>query len=265
MPSVPRVRRSALASLIPFLLASSDGLSEDRAPEPVTAYRECVVAYALRFPKTPAYTGHALLLEWHYLNDNIALAAPDKWNGAQLPGMQRIPQQEFQGFGSWARCHWVPMEDFKVDTRLQPMFKLHGSSNWQDSKGGPMLIMGGNKAQEIRLHPILTFYAEQFEEYLRRGGTRLMVIGYGFKDMHINDAIARAVNERRLQMFIVDPQGSDLARSLNPTRRGGQIQVGTSLEELFERSLIGASRRALGEIFGGDAVEHSKVQRFFSD
>jgi hypothetical protein len=88
-----------------------------------------------------------------------------------------------------------------------------------------------------------------------------MVIGYGFRDAHINDTIIRNANEHGLQMF-VGSAGSDLARSLNPTRRVGHLAVGMSLEEVFERGLIGASRRPLREIFGADMVEHGKVRRF---
>ena len=91
-----------------------------------------------------------------------------------------------------------------------------------------------------------------------------MVIGYGFRDEHINQVITSAVDTAGLRMFIIAPQGSDLARSLNPTRQPGHIQVGTSLEEVFERSLTGASRRGLHDIFGGDTAEFNKVHRFFS-
>jgi hypothetical protein len=89
-----------------------------------------------------------------------------------------------------------------------------------------------------------------------------MVIGYGFRDTHINEVIMRAVNVRGVKMFVIDPQGGDLARTVNPTHRA-PIRVGTGLEETFEHGLIGASRRSLREIFGGDSIEHNKVMRFF--
>ena len=66
-------------------------------------------------------------------------------------------------------------------------------------------------------------------------------------------------------MFVIDPLGGGLADSLNRTRKPGQIICGTDLESLFERSLIGASRRGLGETFNHDVAEHDKVMRFFDD
>ena len=36
--------------------------------------------------------------------------------------------------------------------------------------------------------------------------TKLMVIGYGFKDRHINEAIAKAVKDSNLRIYILNPQ-----------------------------------------------------------
>jgi hypothetical protein len=58
-------------------------------------------------------------------------------------------------------------------------------------------------------HPILWRYQQEFDAYLGRPGARLMVIGYGYNDSHINDAIGRAV-ERGLKLFIVDPLGMEV-------------------------------------------------------
>lgn len=201
-----------------------------------------------------------VLVEQCYLNDNIALAGVGGWAGPQLPGMKRIRSDDALNANSWARSTWVPLpeNEFVERPRHQPFFKLHGSSNWRDPNGGPMLVMGGAKAAEIGQHTILRWYAEKFEEYLSRGGTRLMVIGYGFRDAHINALIEGAINSG-LKMFIIAPEGAEIAMRLNPTRAPGLITVSTGLEEMVQRSLVGASRRLLREIFGGDTAEHSKV------
>ena len=209
-----------------------------------------------------------LLLEHHYKdNHDMALTTQGRLNGIQLPGMRRIPHGEALYGNSWARSTWVPLQDaeYRIEPRAQPYFKLHGSSSWRNADGGPLLVMGGQKPREIRLHSVLSRYAHEFDEHLRRGNVKLMIIGYGFRDAHINAVITNGVENHGLRMFIVSPQGSDLARSLNQTRERGQIIVGTQLEEIFERSLIGASRRPLRDTFGGDTVEFNKVQRFFGD
>lgn len=139
---------------------------------------------------------------------------------------------------------------------------MHGSTNWRTAHGGSMLIVGTAKIRAIQSDRLLSSYAQAFDEYLARPTARLMVIGYGFHDSHINESLMRAANTG-MRMFVVDPQGSDLARSLNRTRKSGMIAVGIPEEDLFEQCLIGASRRTLREIFGADVVEQKKLQRFF--
>ena len=205
-----------------------------------------------------------VLLEHYYINDNISLIGKKKWAGAQLPGMRRVPAKEAMHSASWARSSWHPEKEdaFKVEPTCQPIFKLHGSSNWRHADGRPMLIMGGAKAREIGQTPILNWYAQVFEDCLSQQPSRLMAIGYGFRDGHINAAIGRAV-ERGLKLFVIAPEGAELARRINPTRDRAAIAVPTPLESMLEASLIGASRRPLRDIFGGDTAEHNKVMRFF--
>jgi len=83
---------------------------------------------------------------------------------------------------------------FSINANHQPYIKLHGSSNWFDTfNGQPMLVIGGNKPEVIARHPILKWNHEQFRAYLSKPDTRLMVIGYRFRDEHINNAISQAV------------------------------------------------------------------------
>ena len=110
-----------------------------------------------------------------------------------------------------------------------------------------MLVMGGNKMREIGASPILARYHQIFEERLCRADSRLMVIGYGFRDSHINEVIMRAINDQGIKMFVIAPEGGELACVANPTNTH-PIRVGTNLEAAFERGLMGASRRPLRDI-----------------
>lgn len=206
-----------------------------------------------------------VLLEHHYATSNIGLIGARRWNGPEMPGMQRTPPPDPMHASSWSRSTWtpVPEADFRANSRFQPIYKLHGSSNWARSDGQHLLIMGGAKAREIGQTPILNWYAKVFEDSLAAENVRLMVIGYGFRDEHINTAITRGV-ERGLKLFIVAPEGAEIARRQNSTRAPGQIPAPTPLEAMIEQSLIGASRRSLRETFGHDDAEFAKVMRFFS-
>lgn len=203
-----------------------------------------------------------LLLERHYLNENIQLSQPRKWHGWQVPGIKPFNPTS-QGFDPTPAPARVQMPDdppnFREQPGMQPYYKLHGSTNWIGGRDGHarLLIMGGNKALEINQYPLLAWYHRQFDEYLARS-TRLMVIGYSFSDQHINQAIINATDKGTLRLFIIDPQGVDVLNKQDPRH----IQVPTDLMGL-NPYIIGASRRSLITTFSSDRVEYGRLMRFF--
>ncbi len=205
-----------------------------------------------------------LLLERHYIDTSIFMSSSRRWNCVDIPGMIPIHNPEAQDQNSWFHRSWKPKSpnEFSVASGSQPYFKLHGSSNWLEDNGGPMLIIGGNKTQEIARSWVLAKYHQFFSEYICRSDARLMVIGYGFRDSHINDVIMQAI-DRGMKMFVIAPEGGDIARQTNPTHTAA-IRVGTNLEAAFEKGLIGASRRSLRDIFSSDTIENEKVMRFIN-
>jgi hypothetical protein len=198
-----------------------------------------------------------LLIELQY-EDHVLLASNTRWGGLQKPGMIPIHDPALTGIGDKHRRRWKPAEPpFTVDARLQPYFKIHGSSNWFTDDGRNLLVMGGNKDFMIREHQVLSWYYDQFRSYLLRPETRLMVIGYSFSDQHINDVIVEAWRGGSLRgMFLVDPAGR---ATLNPT---WHLPVGihSGLEDIPS---LGGSTRLLSRTFGGDGFSHQELVRFF--
>ena len=109
--------------------------------------------------------------------------------------------------------------------------------------------MGGNKPTTMRRHPILTWSAAKFLELLSKPGARLMIIGYGFRDNHINQLIYDAWHKsnRTLTMFIVHPDGREILTKINATY-GKPIYVPEPLEEIMAYD----STRSLHTTFGGN-------------
>ena len=209
-----------------------------------------------------------VLIERQYHGDDRAFTHHPKFSkGPSLPGMQHDSQSGRPGRGGWAQDTWTPMTEpeqgFTVEPDMQPFFKLHGSSNWRRSSGDDLLIIGGNKLGAIELNPILRWYHKMFEYHLYQPDTRLMVIGYGFRDQHINAVIQKGV-ETGTKFFVVDPHGSNLAASIGRQPAGSIQGPLTDLEAAFRNGLIGASRRSLRSIFSDNDVEFGKVQSFFS-
>ena len=72
-----------------------------------------------------------LLLERHYLDGNVELSSYRQWGGWDIPGMKPVTPIP-TGRNNLGK--WTPDPTrFNVSPRLQPYFKLHGSSNWIDS------------------------------------------------------------------------------------------------------------------------------------
>lgn len=198
------------------------------------------------------------LLESHYLNSgNIELADFARWQGAQLPGIKRRPT-EYLGVAARNVAWCEPSGDHTISARLQPYFKLHGSSNWEVAAGKRLIIAGGQKTFGIHQFPVLEWYKEQFASYLSKPNTKLMVIGYGFSDKHINDAIEAAASAGQLQLLIIDTRGLD---AMSPPNRGA-IGGPSPLQQALTPHVRQIHTRYLPEIFGNN-VAHGDLLEFF--
>jgi SIR2-like domain len=189
-----------------------------------------------------------LLFERHFHGLDLALAQPKKWFDWERPGIQALADDNHGYPPDVGKIRWTPRDPtFTLNQSSLPYFKLHGSWNWWSRDGEQMLIMGGNKVSAVERNPLLKWYHEQFEAYLSEPGSRLMVIGYGFADPHINETIARAANANpALSLFQVHPRG----RAVIP-------------DPLKEIADAGTSTRLLSETFAGDEAERRKIMRFF--
>ncbi len=185
-----------------------------------------------------------------------------RWSGYAMPGMiPRVPHP-MSPVVRWCGGY-CPDPSGSVtlpDARTQPIYKLHGSSNWVDDANGRLIIMGGQKTTAIRGSNVLRAYAQEFERRLSEPGTRLMIIGYGFADGHITSAIERAAAAGGLETYIIDPWGSEA-----PDPMKGMVNVirPAAPVNAIQSSLIGASRRGLSTIFAGNVIERGRVLRFF--
>lgn len=87
--------------------------------------------------------------------------------------------------------------------------KLHGSQKWITSDGKDTKILGINKAEVIEKIPLLKWYFELFQQALFRNDVRLVVIGYSFRDRHINEQVIKAINEHNLKLFVISTENPE--------------------------------------------------------
>jgi hypothetical protein len=205
------------------------------------------------------------LLEAQYFEPptRLSLTGRRKWLGGDLPGTEIIPDPSRSGLFDPLTVRRRPKaspQNSAIDPQYQPYFKLHGSTNWVDPDGGRLVVMGGNKPTTLRQHPVLMWYATKFLEYLSRPNARLMVVGYGFRDNHINQIIHDAwiKGAKTLSMFIVGPDGRDILRKVNPTY-GKPIYVPGPLEEI---TIYDSTRPLPATFSGNDPGEHGLLIRY---
>ena len=201
-----------------------------------------------------------LLLERHYLTQHMILSrSQGKVAGGEIPGMRPTVPSQHYGDDLPFHTNWFQMDQpFVVSTNVQPYFKLHGSTNWFSPNGEQLIVMGGDKPSTIMRHPILNWYAEKFLEALSKPAARLTVIGYGFRDKHINLMLQQGWERSQFPMMIVGPEGREILRKVNPTYNKPPYFPGP-LEQIHTVD----STRGLGETFGPDGqLELRKLYRF---
>jgi len=197
-----------------------------------------------------------LLLEMHYLDVNVSAHSMNRFTKAYMPAMHEMPDPG-RILKDWLKVRWKPAAaevGKPLAARMQPYVKLHGSAGWLDANNEPILVMGGNKAGMIATSGILQWYLQLFEEFLSRTATRLVVIGYGFGDQHINEAIC-AAGSGELKMSIIDPLGEDVIKNA-PSRFNNEDR-----DQLF--GLVrGEETQTLGKIFDGSGSALNRLRRF---
>lgn len=197
------------------------------------------------------------LLELQYNTDHFNRWSDGRWRSMYSPGIEPL---KLGGSNVAPPGLFQPgSNDYQLDRNRQPYFKLHGSSNWRTGDS-TLLIMGGNKGPDIEKNFLLRSYRDRMVSMLCKSDTRLVVIGYGFRDQHINEIIARGVTAGA-KLFIVDALGVDVLDKA-PLLQMPEGLV--SFRGTVFKSVMGASRRNLQETFSTDHVERAKVERFLT-
>ena len=94
------------------------------------------------------------------------------------------------------------------------LIKLHGSCNWISSDGTENIVIGKGKKEQIQKEPLLRYYSEVFKMALSHDQRRLLIIGYGFGDEHINRILAEAVRDYELKIYIISPDPPSVVSTL---------------------------------------------------
>lgn len=85
--------------------------------------------------------------------------------------------------------------------------KLHGSFGWSSLGKHTELVIGTQKEGLIGTDPLLKWYFDLFQSVIAQGKKKLLIIGYGFRDTHINKILLEGVQKHGLRIYIVSTKG----------------------------------------------------------
>lgn len=226
------------------------------APYPVNVYKvqEMIAAFAGSEAEPGFFftLNQDLFIERHYYNGERP----------NLPGIRPSMDWFTTHFRGPVQAHEhvaLPSADSLGDERTllgRARFyylKLHGSSNWRSADGSQRMVIGQGKETQIGKEPLLSKYFETFARVLREGNRRLLIIGYGFRDVHVNKILAEAIGNHGLRLFLMAPDApASVCNALQSDELGKQIWSG--LGGYFQYPLL--------RMFPGDQSETAEWQAF---
>jgi hypothetical protein len=173
-----------------------------------------------------------------------------------LPGLQRRPNQRLftTDLGRYSDAFVMqPLPSVSAGMPLGGAFnviKLHGSFNWRTPDGRNAMIIGTEKTAQIAAFPLLGLYWQIFRAVLQAGNVRLMAVGYGFGDEHVNAVVADAVENYGLRVFIWDTAPNLVERVL-AAPHGARIWKG----------VLSTASRSMIEVFPSNQAETAEYRR----
>lgn len=137
------------------------------------------------------------------------------------------------------------------------LIKLHGSYNWISSDGTQKMVIGRGKTEQIQKEPLLKYYFEIFENVLSQNERRLLIIGYGFGDNHINRIISNAMKNYGLRIYVISPYKPEDFKEKLCEKPGPGINIWKGISGYFQYSLK--------EIFSEDTRKNKAIKQHFYD
>lgn len=108
--------------------------------------------------------------------------------------------------------------------------KLHGSMNWKRNDGSRVMISGADKESKILTEPRLAGLWGCFKDQCLKEGVKILCIGYGFGDPHINGVISEALAKKNAELVIISPDS--LKSRMWMTDKASQKIPDINLEQL---------------------------------
>lgn len=180
------------------------------------------------------------------LNQDLFMERHWNWGSPGVPRIGRF-QNDFRS-QSFSDNDFVQLPGDDAETHLLKglednagihYIKLHGSYGWKSSDGANQLVVGTSKEALIQKEPLLCTYFELFQSVIKEGGKKVLIIGYGFRDTHINAALLDGVQNHGLEIYILTPGGiADMRRNMENGHYYALDILTKGLKSYFQKSLL---------------------------
>lgn len=177
------------------------------------------------------------------------------WNSLAMPRLLHTPIWDFE------RENFVKTPDEENLDFIQDLstygnllyVKLHGSYGWLSSSGENQMVIGGEKLEYINKEPLLKWYFNIFKKVIEQDNKKIVIIGYGFNDSHINDIFVEGAEKHNLKFYIINPS------SPAQFREKMQDKLRNKKFTIFWKALSGYFPHSLKDIFPHDQHQHPTV------
>jgi hypothetical protein len=153
------------------------------------------------------------------------------------------------------------IRELKEQLDCVPYVKLHGSSNFETEDGSEIMILGGEKEEQIQETPLMNFYFKILRDKLFSPNSRILIVGHSLSDVHINKIIFEAIEKYRLRFYLWTPENvdalKDRLRSLEKEYKFGYT------EELWKQGYISENHTSLKEMLTGDMSSLETIEEEF--
>ena len=175
-----------------------------------------------------------------------------KW-GYRSPGAPWFKQELYSGHqGEFTSSDFIIVPSVDVEQKIKSAIdnhqgttyiKLHGSYGWRTADGTNSMIVGTNKEEDIEGIPILRAYFDIFRKVIAEGNKKILIIGYGFADQHINRILLKGIKEHGLKLHLIT--------TMSPKDLHNHFQFGHYYAAEIEEGIERYYQNPLSEIFTG--------------
>jgi len=145
------------------------------------------------------------------LNQDLLL---ERRLGHRVVGVPAFPQEFYQFGGKleFKNNFFVTLPKENIDSAIENSIKnhagihyikLHGSYGWKSFDGSNQMVIGKSKWESIKKEPLLSAYFYIFQNIIQEGNKKILIIGYGFKDEHVNKLLLEGVQKHNLKLYII--------------------------------------------------------------